>query len=154
VTIPIRRLSEHDVDILTLLAVEDGDFDIEGRNEPSEAPDPSLAREYLANPTVLFWISTDGSVITGFLQCLVLPIRTGKGRELLLYEVGVRKSYRRLGVGRALLRHMEAWMRDNNIDEMWVCADNPGAEDFYKAVGYERTAPGYFQPVYMSKELE
>src|SRR5262245_37623815 len=132
-----------------MLAAEDGDFDIDGRDEPTEAPHRERTKVYLANPDVLFWISTDGDVVTGFLQCLVLPIRSGRGRELLLYEVGVRKAYRRRGVGRALLQHMETWMRDNEIDEMWVVADNPGAERFYKACGYERTAPEYFQPLYM-----
>lgn len=152
--IQIRRLNERDVDVLTMLAAEDGDFDIDGRDNPSESPASVRAAEYLANPSVLFWISTDEAVITGFLQCLVLPIRTGKGRELLLYEVGVRKSYRRAGVGRALLAHMETWMREHDIDEMWVVADNTGAESFYKSVGYARTDADCFQPVYMAKELE
>lgn len=153
-SIDIRRLTEDDVPVLTLLAAEDGDFDIEGRGEPIEPPDPGRAREYLANPTVLFWIATNGATITGFLQCLVLPIRTGRGREVLVYEIGVRKEYRRVGVGRALMTHMESWMRDNDLEEMWVAADNPGAERFYKALGYARTEPEFFQPVYMSRELE
>jgi ribosomal protein S18 acetylase RimI-like enzyme len=151
--ITIRRLDENDVPVLVMLAAEDGDFDIDGRGECTEAPDPIMGRRYLADPTVLFWISLDGDVVTGFLQCLVLPIRTGRGREVLLYEIGVRMKYRRQGVGRALLQHMEAWMRENSIDEMWVAADNPGAERFYKACGYERTKPEYFQPVYMAREL-
>lgn len=152
--IEIRRLAETDGSILTLLAAEDGDFDIDGRGEPTEAPDPERTKVYLANPDVLFWVSVEGDVVTGFLQCLVLPIRTGRGREVLLYEIGVRKRFRRQGIGRALLHHMESWMRDNGIDEMWVVGDNPGAERFYKACGYERTGPEYFQPVYMSRELE
>lgn len=140
--------------MLQMLAAEDGDFDIDGRGEPIEPPDPTRAREYLSNPTVLFWVSTDGDVITGFLQCLVLPIRTGRGREVLVYEIGVRKAYRRVGIGIALMTHLESWMRDNSIDEMWVAADNPGAERFYEACGYNRTGPQFFQPVYMSRELE
>lgn len=149
----IRRLNETDVPVLELLAAEDGDFDIEGRGEAIEAPDPVRARAYLANPAVLFWVSTDGAVITGFLQCLVLPVRTGRGREVLVYEIGVRKAYRRRGIGRALMMHLEKWMRGEAIDEMWVAADNPGAERFYRACGYARTGPQFFQPVYMSKEL-
>ena len=153
-SIHIRRLTEDDVPVLTLLAAQDGDFDIEGRSESIEAPDPIRARAYLANPNVLFWISLDGEIITGFLQCLVLPIRTGRGYEVLVYEIGVRQAFRRVGVGRALMTHMESWMRDNDLEEMWVAADNPGAERFYKAIGYARREPEYFQPVYMSRELE
>lgn len=152
-SISIRRLTTDDLPVLELLAAEDGDFDIDGRGEATEAPDPERARAYLSNPTVLFWISTDHDVITGFLQCLVLPIRTGRGREVLVYEIGVRKAYRRIGVGRALMTHMESWMRENDLEEMWVAADNPGAERFYAACGYARTGPQFFQPVYMSREL-
>lgn len=150
----IRRLTQDDVPVLVLLAAEDGDFDIESRDEPIEAPHPERARAYLANPNVLFWISTDESVITGFLQCLVLPIRTGCGFEVLVYEIGVRKRYQRRGIGRALMKHMESWMRENAIDEMWVVADNPGAERFYAALGYAGTEAGYYPPVYMARELE
>ena len=153
-SIHIRRLTEDDVPVLTLLAAQDGDFDIVGRSESIEAPDSIRARAYLANPAVLFWISLDGEIITGFLQCLVLPIRTGRGHEVLVYEIGVRQAYRRVGIGRTLMTHMESWMRDNNIEEMWLAADNPGAEHFYKALGYARREPEYFQPVYMSRELD
>ena len=154
VSIHIRRLTEDDVQVLTLLAAQDGDFDIEGRGESIEAPHPVRARAYLANPSVLFWISLDGEIITGFLQCLMLPIRTGRGHEMLVYEIGVRQAYRRVGIGRALMTHMESWMRENNLAEMWLASDNPGAEHFYKALGYVRRAPEYFQPVYMSRELD
>lgn len=152
--IHIRRLTEDDVPVLTLLAAQDGDFDIEGRGESIEAPDPIRARAYLENPNVLFWISLDGETITGFLQCLLLPIRTGRGHEVLIYEIGVRQAFRRTGVGRALMTHMELWMRHNELEEMWLAADNPGAERFYKTLGYARREPEYFQPVYMSRELE
>ncbi|MEO7996326.1 MAG: GNAT family N-acetyltransferase [Gemmatimonadaceae bacterium] len=153
-SINIRRLTQDDLAVLQLLAAEDGDFDIDGRGEPIEPPDPVRAREYLSNPTVLFWVSMDGDVITGFVQCLVLPIRTGRGREILVYEIGVRKAYRRIGIGIALMTHLESWMRENDVEEMWLAADNPGAERFYEACGYTRTGPQFFQPVYMSRELE
>ena len=154
VSIDIRRLTADDVPILTLLAAQDGDFDIEGRSESIEAPNPVRARAYLADPNVLFWISLDGETITGFLQCLVLPIRTGRGHEVLVYEIGVRQAFRRVGIGRALMTHMESWMRGHNLEEMWLAADNPGAERFYRTLGYVRREPEYFQPVYMSRELD
>ena len=153
-TISIRRLNENDFSVLQMLAAEDGDFDIEGRSESIEAPHPVRARDYLGNSDVLFWVSHEGEIVTGFLQCLVLPIRTGRGREVLVYEIGVRKKYRRAGVGRALMQHLEQWMQHNSIDELWVVADNPGAERFYDVCGFERRGVKYFQPVYMSRELE
>ena len=82
----------------------------------------------------------------GFLQCNVLALRSGNGLELLLYEIGVHKNWRRRGVGRALLNQMETWMRENNIDTVWVLGDNQGAVEFYRSSGFEIETP---QPTYM-----
>ena len=43
------------------------------------------------------------------------------------------REWRRRGVGRMLLDHMEGWMRTNGVGEVWVCADNPAAVEFYRA---------------------
>ena len=42
----------------------------------------------------------------------------------MLYEIGVRSSWRERGIGRSLLNHMEAWMKVNGMNEVWVLADN------------------------------
>jgi GNAT superfamily N-acetyltransferase len=56
----------------------------------------------------------------------------------LLYSIGVRRAHRRRGVGRALVDEMFDWSRDHGLDEVWVLADNPGAEAFYAACGFRR----------------
>jgi GNAT superfamily N-acetyltransferase len=56
----------------------------------------------------------------------------------LLYSIGVRASHRRRGVGRALVEEMLRWMRAEGVREVWVLADNPGAEEFYAACGFMR----------------
>jgi hypothetical protein len=35
---------------------------------------------------------------------------------------------------------MDDWMREHGVIETWVLADNPGAEAFYVACGFERDA--------------
>jgi hypothetical protein len=35
---------------------------------------------------------------------------------------------------------MLLWMEDGDVPEVWVLADNPGAEAFYAACGFERGA--------------
>jgi ribosomal protein S18 acetylase RimI-like enzyme len=92
----------------------------------------------------------EDGVVTGFLYCALLLLRSGAGQELLLYEVGVRKASRRKGVGRALLGHMESWMQQNDVREVWVCADNGGAVDFYRGCGFSTEGE---QPVYMTREV-
>lgn len=144
----IKRLGPGDEGVLTILAEEDADFDLEGRSGPQEPLAPGPAKEFLANPAVLLWIASEGSTVVGFLYCVVVPLRLGAGRELLLYEIGVRSEWRRRGVGRTLLTGMEEWMRANEIGEVWVCADNQVAVDFYRGCGFSADEA---QPIYLTR---
>ena len=47
-----KLLAPDDVSILEYLAVNDPDFDLEGRGEPLEPLSPSAARRFLADPAV------------------------------------------------------------------------------------------------------
>ena len=87
---------------------------------------------------MLHWVAEEDGRVVGELLCHLLRLPSGTGRELLLYSIGVRESHRRQGVGRALVEVMLRWMRDEGIPEVWVLADNPGAEAFYAACGFRR----------------
>ncbi|HEY4104126.1 MAG TPA: GNAT family N-acetyltransferase [Polyangiaceae bacterium] len=149
-SLSIKRLGPGDEASLEILAREDADFDLEGRGEPLEPLKPVMAQRYLANPAVLHWVALDAETITGFLYCIHLPLRSGLGHEVLLYEIGVRQAYRRRSVGRALLTHLENWMQTMGATEVWVAADNRVAVDFYRGCGF--SAPSD-QPVYMTREI-
>jgi ribosomal protein S18 acetylase RimI-like enzyme len=135
--IAIRRLGPDDEAALTLLAREDADFDLAGRGGSVAPLSPGGARAHLANPAVLHWVAERQDVVVGFLFCQHLSLRSDSGSEVLLYEIGVRDGARRQGVGRALLDALYSWMADNEVEEVWVGADNPGAIDFYRACGFE-----------------
>ncbi|MBV9879164.1 MAG: GNAT family N-acetyltransferase [Gemmatirosa sp.] len=148
--VTVRRLGPGDEDVLALLAREDADFDLDGRSGSAEPLGAEHARRFLANPAVLQWIAAEGDHVVGLLLCIIVPLRSGAGEELLLYEIGVRSAWRRRGVGRALLDAMERWMRDHAIDEVWVLGDNAGAVEFYRACGF---APEMPQPTYLLRTL-
>jgi GNAT superfamily N-acetyltransferase len=150
-SLQIKRLGPGDEATLELLAREDADFDLDGRGTSLTPLKPGMARVYLASPSVLHWVALEGGVVTGFLYCSHLLLRSDAGQELLLYEIGVRSAWRRKGVGRALLNHMEGWMKTNDVSVVWVCADNEVAVDFYRGCGFASEEP---QPVYMTRELE
>jgi ribosomal protein S18 acetylase RimI-like enzyme len=147
-SVSIKQLCPGDEAILELLATSDPDFDLDGRGSSLLPLEPDAARSFLSNGAVQFWTAHVGDEVVGFLYCILLPLRSAEGRELLLYEIGVRKSARRRGAGRALLDRMEAWMLSNDVGEVWVCADNPAAVEFYRGFGFD--APGD-QPVYMTR---
>lgn len=152
----IRRLGPGDDALLARLATEGPDFDLEGRDTPGAPLAPDVAARYLANPAVLHWVAlaaadgADGDEPVGTLFCLHLPLPSGDGEEVLLHEIGVRRAWRRRGVGRALLAALTAWMRDHAVPEVWVLADNPIATDFYAACGF---AVADEQPTYLTRRL-
>lgn len=137
-TFAIRRLAAGDEAVLALLARDAPDFDLARRCAPEPPLSPGDAAAYLADPAVLHWVAEEDGVVLGELLCHVLRLPSGEGRELLLYAIGVRSGARRRGVGTALVRQMLAWMEAAGIPEVWVLADNPGAEEFYAACGFER----------------
>jgi GNAT superfamily N-acetyltransferase len=137
VSLAIRRLGAGDEPVLALIAEEGDDFDLPGRSSP-EAPLPAdEAAAYLADPGVLHWVAEEEGRVVGELLCHLLRLPSGDGRELLLYSIGVRSAARRRGVGTALVREMLRWAKDAGVPVVWVLADNPGAEAFYAACGFE-----------------
>jgi len=149
--VSIKRLGPGDEAILELLAREDAEFDLEGRGEPLEPLKPVMAERYLANPAVLHWVARSGDSVVGFLYGIHLPLRSGPGHEVLLYEIGVRQNVRRKGIGRALIDHLERWMQANGVGVVWVSADNEVAREFYSACGFTAEEE---QPVYMTRAVE
>jgi ribosomal protein S18 acetylase RimI-like enzyme len=150
-SVSIKRLGPGDEAMLELLAREDADFDLEGRSGELVPLKAGHAQRYLANPNVLHWVAQHEGVVTGFLYCNLLLLRSDPGRELLLYEIGVRRAFRRQGIGRALLLHMESWMQNNDVGVVWVCADNAAAVDFYQSCGFTTERD---QPAYLTREVE
>ncbi|HEX4622254.1 MAG TPA: GNAT family N-acetyltransferase [Myxococcaceae bacterium] len=146
----VRRLRKGDESILASLAREDSEFDLEGRSPAMRPLSRRAARAFLADPNVLLWIESRRGMVTGFLYCCVVRLRGEAPRELLLYEIGVRREYRRQGVGKGLLAAMERWMRAQRIDEVWVLADNRIAVKFYRACGFRVEKD---VPVYMTRRV-
>jgi GNAT superfamily N-acetyltransferase len=149
--IEIRRLGPGDEAVIASLAREADDFDLAGASRPEPPLAAADAAAYLGDPAVVHWIAVERGVVVGELLCHVLRLPSGHGRELLLYAIGVRVAHRRRGIGSALVREMLAWALEQRIEEVWVLADNPGAEAFYAACGF---APGDDeQAVYLQRRV-
>ena len=132
----IRKIGPEDGATLNALAETDNLFDEDPAVAPSVALTPDGARDFLADPTVLFWLAQVEDLTVGFLHCCVQRRRThGPWAELLLMEMGTRAGYRRQGIGRALIAAMEEWMRANGVRDVWVPADT-SAVGFYRKCGF------------------
>jgi aminoglycoside 3-N-acetyltransferase I len=87
----------------------------------------------------IFWAiaAFDGDEIIGGLTAYVLPKTTSESSELFLYDIAVRKSHQRRGVGRLLMTALRDEAADIDIEEAFVLADNDDihALDFYRALG-------------------
>ncbi|MEZ5101772.1 MAG: GNAT family N-acetyltransferase [Thermoleophilia bacterium] len=136
--VSIRRLGPGDEGVLAWLAALADEFDLPGASEPEAPLGPDAAAAYLADAAVLHWVAEADGGVVGELLCHVLPLPSGAGREVLLYSIGVHQRHRRAGIGRALLDELLRWARGAGIPDVWVLADNPGAEAFYAACGFER----------------
>ncbi len=144
----VRLLGPGDRPILELLALHNAAFDVDGRGAPQRVLKPAAAEAYLADPAILHWVAEQDGEVVGDLVCHVQRLSAQDQFELMLYDIGVRATHRRRGIGRRLVAAMNAWMADHRVTTVWVLADNPGAERFYGACGFQRDEP---QPVAMSR---
>ncbi|KRE53049.1 hypothetical protein ASG92_05665 [Arthrobacter sp. Soil736] len=132
----IRRIGPKDAGALNALAERDNHFDEDPATEPSGALTPDGARDFLADPSVLFWLAEAGGQVVGFLHCYVQRRRSsGPWAELLLMEMGTHADWRRRGIGRAMVAAMEVWMKESAVAEVWVPA-NTYAVGFYRKCGF------------------
>ncbi|GGO38544.1 GNAT family N-acetyltransferase [Deinococcus humi] len=144
----VRRLGPGDEHVLAQIAQDETDFTGE---EPSPPLSPEAAHDYLSDPAVWHWhAETDGQPI-GFLMAYVHRQRHGEARHVMFEEIGVRESWRRRGVGRALLAALHRQMRAESIGEVWVLSDNPEAQAFYEDGGY---AVDELQGVLLSRQVD
>lgn len=148
-TFTVRRLQPGDEDALARYTAIDNRFELDPTEDtPSTPLSAQAARAFLSDPSVLFWLAEAGATAVGMLLCYVQRRpAAGPWAELLLYEIGTDIEWRRLGVGRALIAAMEAWMKESDVAEVWVPSESH-AVGFYAACGFS-TDDG----VFMSKQV-
>jgi GNAT superfamily N-acetyltransferase len=134
--VTVRRIGPRDAASLNALARTDNVFDQDPATEPSGALTPDGARDFLSDPSVLFWLAEADGQVVGFLHCYVQRRRSsGPWAELLLMEMGTNADWRRRGIGRGMVAAMEAWMKEHAVAEVWVPA-NTYAVGFYRKCGF------------------
>ena len=97
---------------------------------------PEWAQRFLTTPDHHLCIAYDDDQPVGFVSG-VETTHPDKGTEMFLYELAVRETSRRRGVGRALVEALAALARERGCYGMWVLtdSDNPAALATYRSAG-------------------
>jgi len=110
---------------------------------------PARSKDYIASViaddnAALFVAQSDGEIV-GLIQILVreapeIPIMVPR-RYAVINTLAVKRGFRRLGVGRALIERAHRWAQEKGATqgELSVWEFNGGAIAFYEKLGY-RTA--------------
>lgn len=95
-----------------------------------------------------FWAiaAFQGTDIIGGLTAHTLPMTRANSSEIFIYDIAVRESHRRRGVGRRLVMALRESARAIGIRDIFVPADNDDkhALDFYRALGGAPSAVTFF----------
>jgi aminoglycoside 6'-N-acetyltransferase I len=89
--------------------------------------DAEQGRRFLAHPDTLLLVARWNGEVCGFLSAYRLQRFDRRRAEVLLYEIGVAESFRRRGVGRALVEEAKRWTAEVSADELWVLTENDNA---------------------------
>ncbi|MGI0132252.1 MAG: GNAT family N-acetyltransferase [Thermoplasmata archaeon] len=113
--------------------------------------DRKAATSYLIDSRHHIWLAYRGSRGVGFLRAVeLLQLHTTR-RQMFLYEVAVRPSAQRHGVGRALVSALLRFCREKDFEEVFVFTDDPSnaeAHALYRATGAVTETPGDRMYVY------
>ena len=93
--------------------------------------------ELLEDEHTIFLVAFDGDDPVGLVLAHHLPRRHDPPAKLLVYEVDVKESHRRRGVGKALMAELERIARGRGIRHGWVLTDddNEAGMALYRAAG-------------------
>lgn len=108
-----------------------------------EPPDATAVRAYLADERSIFLLAYEGSEAIGFLRGTELLQLRSPRKQMFLYEVSVKESFRRRGVGTALVRSLLKDCRDLGFEEVFVLTDpaNEAAVSLFRSTGAVTETP-------------
>lgn len=92
----------------------------------------------LASETTVTWVAEVDGKVVGFAAARVVDPQRRIGEVQI---VGVDPAEQRAGIGAALTRHAEGWLRDQRVEIVYIgTGGDPGHEParrFYEALGYQ-----------------
>ncbi len=115
--ITIRVLGPEDAFVLD--RVKEGVFD--------NPIDPSRAWSFLATRVNVLAVALDGADVIGYAYGTTM-LRVDKPTAFYVDEISVHPDYRKQGIGKKLLRRIEAEARDRGCESLWLATEGDNAE--------------------------
>lgn len=129
-------------DVPALVALLGELFAMERDFVPDAARQERGLRLILESPAIgrIFVVRLHGETV-GMASLLFTVSTASGGRAALLEDVIVAAPYRRLKVGRRLLRHVRHWAKEQGIVRLTLLADlgNDAALSFYESEGFTQS---------------
>jgi ribosomal protein S18 acetylase RimI-like enzyme len=139
VGLTVREAGERDLDPVARLLGE-------LHNPPTAVGDSRAWRSMLSQPDRTILIAELDGEPAGTADLMVLPnLTNGALPRMNVENVAVAASYRRRGVGRALMAEVERRAIEAGCYKIMLMSalHRTGAHRFYEDIGYERVAEGY-----------
>jgi ribosomal protein S18 acetylase RimI-like enzyme len=94
-------------------------------------------KEFLASPTNYLIVAEIENNLAGFLLAHALQRLKQESHKMFIYEIDVGETYRRKGVGTALIQYILEIVRQEKMMNAFVFTShsNKGAVEFYKSTG-------------------
>lgn len=112
-----------------------------------EAPSKNAnLKNWLERSDLIALAAFDGNTLVGGLTAYVLPLFRKPEREAFIYDLAVKASHQRKGIGSALMQALVQHCKAQNIEYSFVPAEveDEHAIAFYRKLGWEETAVAHF----------
>ncbi len=132
----IRRLNKADAATARVLAQLFEEVFEESQGDPNSTQ--SLA-EWLEKPEFIALTAEESGAVVGGLSAYVLPLLASSTSEVFVYNIAVRSSHQRKGIGRMLWQRLMDLCLDMGIKTIFVPAheEDEHALEFYRNLGGE-----------------
>lgn len=99
--------------------------------------DATTARQFLSKPENVLIVSSNAGSPVGFLLAYLLDRVDGSQPMACLYEIDVSQSFRRCGVGRAMIEVLKELCGVAHVMKMWTVThrSNEAAVELFKSTG-------------------
>lgn len=130
----VRPYSFSDIEALTELMTDLG--------TPSSIEDMKKRMEIIdATPGYFTFVASKDDIVVGMIGIRMQQSYVSNDLKTQIAALVTKKQYQGQGVGKALIKHVEAWIQEKGFNALYLTSaikeERLDAHEFYKKLGYE-----------------